>query len=473
MTYYLLLFILSLVASFFLRYVQSPFFKLALSSTALLNDIIDTEINEDDKQKLLISGVKSVLSSLLIFISLVFILVLIYVVPIKILTSLGLLECVSVNNFYFFLSLSLGFIPLLFISNKSSSGDYSEWSKLLHRIVLNNYNISKKLFELDQWAARSDLKRAKETLVKRDKVYVTGLARAGTTAMTKQLHTTGLFHSLSYSNLPFLMAPRLWPKVHKSKNEDQKERAHGDKVMFGTKSVEALEEYFFKVMLKDSFIDDRRLKIHELNPEIYERYIVYQNLISSSNETIYLAKNNNLILRYSSLRRLDPGMKVVLMFREPNDHANSLLSQHNKFSELQREDPFVLDYMNWLAHHEFGLGHKPFSFDQDESTKPENKGALDYWLWQWCNYYEYVLSLMEDPCILLVEYQDFLMEPDSVLMKIQEFINIDFGEARIDRFDKIDPIRKAHYSEDNTRTDQILCKLRQFKMKIYSGDGRS
>ena len=30
---------------------------------------------------------------------------------------------------------------------------------------------------------------------------------------------------------------------------------------------------------------------------------------------------------------------------------------------MQSEDPFVKTYMDWLAHHEFGLGHKPFRFD--------------------------------------------------------------------------------------------------------------
>ena len=50
------------------------------------------------------------------------------------------------------------------------------------------------------------------------------------------------------------------------------------------------------------------------------------------------------------------------MVREPISHSISLLNQHLNFLEIQKKDPFVLEYMNSLGHFEFGLNTKPFVY---------------------------------------------------------------------------------------------------------------
>ena len=85
-------------------------------------------------------------------------------------------------------------------------------------------------------------------------ILITGLARAGTTALTRALTERGPFASLDYSNMPVLLAPRLWSRFYKPKKKEDKERAHGDGIKVGLASVEALEEYFFKVATNDRFI---------------------------------------------------------------------------------------------------------------------------------------------------------------------------------------------------------------------------
>ena len=46
-----------------------------------------------------------------------------------------------------------------------------------------------------------------------DHVFITGLARAGTTILLNALYKSNLFASLSYSDMPFVLAPNLWSKI--------------------------------------------------------------------------------------------------------------------------------------------------------------------------------------------------------------------------------------------------------------------
>ena len=127
---------------------------------------------------------------------------------------------------------------------KRSKDGYSELSKLLHRMILNNYEISKKLFK------REVKKYAKDRVAKNQFLIVTGLARAGTTSLMTDLFNTQYFCSLDYANMPFLIAPNSWKKWHKPKSSKLKERSHKDGLMIGLNSVEALEEHFFKILGK-------------------------------------------------------------------------------------------------------------------------------------------------------------------------------------------------------------------------------
>ena len=84
---------------------------------------------------------------------------------------------------------------------------------------------------------------------------MTGLARAGTTSLMNHLATIETFKSLSYANMPLLLAPNTWAKFYKPKNQELKVRSHNDGIKIGLESNEALEEYFFKAISDDSFIN--------------------------------------------------------------------------------------------------------------------------------------------------------------------------------------------------------------------------
>src|SRR5690606_35645537 len=107
------------------------------------------------------------------------------------------------GGWQFWVALSIGsIIPFVIASFKKQKGDYSPMSQLIHRLLLNNYNVSRMLFKMEK---KSILKTAEPT--DKEFVIVTGLARCGTTGLTTKLFESGAFHSLSYANLPFLLSP--------------------------------------------------------------------------------------------------------------------------------------------------------------------------------------------------------------------------------------------------------------------------
>lgn len=462
MGYYLVIFFAASLLSLGLIFLKKPFFSLANSTTALLNSMLDTSMSEEVKQKALIQKLGKLLSALGFFVVFTLLIVGISIVPVLLFNGSGSIDDLDMESFPFYLSMILGSMVLFVVPFQKKNENYSSWSVLLHEMVLNNYNISKSLFELDKKLFKKKTAKRNENFV-----IVSGLARAGTTALTNLLFRSQKFHSLSYANMPFLLATNIWGKFYNPGKENLQQRAHGDKVMFGYKSVEALEEYFFKAFLADKFIDDKGLVEHEIDEDIYNNYIIYQNLIKADGaDTIYLAKNNNLILRYKSLRKFNSRFKVVLLFRDPVHHAYSLMNQHKRFTEKQEKDAFILSYMNWLGHHEFGLNQKAFAFEKIYLKNSYGHESINYWLGLWVSYYTRILSLLEDRNLILVDYNDLLMEPENLLHTLEEALDIKLSVDGIVPFEKSGIPTLAVDPELEKKANDLFNQLVEHKIKI-------
>ena len=83
-------------------------------------------------------------------------------------------------------------------------------------------------------------------LVSKQHVFISGLARAGTTVLMRKFHATGLYRSLTYRDMPFVLAPNLWRRLSLiSRREiENAERAHGDNLFVNIDSPESLDEVF-------------------------------------------------------------------------------------------------------------------------------------------------------------------------------------------------------------------------------------
>lgn len=415
MVSYLVLACAAAAAFGLIRWGRKSFYKLATYSTGVLNVMLGDQDDEEKLEELQDKTLKLILA-LFTFLGLVLAACLVFI---------GLCAAYShflkesepkafeaLESWQGMLAFSIGAtLPFLIPFKKSPSG-YSELAILLHRMVLNNYQLGLKLY----WRERK-----KTGLPTRsDFLIVSGLARAGTTSLMNQLAELKEFRSLNYSNMPFLLSPNTWAKFYKPKNGETKERSHKDGIQIGLQSNEALEEYFWKAQAQDSFIGEHFLEEYGLSADAAQEYLHYQSLVRKSPSEVYLAKNNNFLLRYQSLRSYNADFLMVILFRSPMLHAASLLEKHLQYQKLQSQDPFVKEYMDWLGHHEFGLGQKPFVFEGQDPPQGD-KNHIDYWLQIWIQYYEKVLSL-ETKNLLLVDYESFCAEPGALAQQIgQQF----------------------------------------------------
>lgn len=449
--YYLFVIIGTAIFSLAIVYVlRTPFFNLSTSAVKQLDIILNASLGEKEKDRLIL---KNLLNLLLSFFKTLFLFLLIIIVgsiPAILFLEMNPTYAADTSSFYFYLSMLIGSC-VLFVIVKKDSG-YSYWSKLLHTILLDNYHIGKFLFKKEVKKFNKNKLDNEEELF----VIVTGLARSGTTALTNTLFNSNAFYSINYSNMPFLMAPNTWKKIYNPKGNVKKERAHGDKVLVGEKSIEALEEYFFKAMDNDEYIQEASLGLQSIDEKLYRSYISYQRLFAENQENkFYLAKNNNFILRYHSMREHNQQFKLVSIFRDPIEHAQSLMDQNKNFLAQQSEDPFVLDYMNWLGHYEFGINLKVFEFGNDKTWLKYDKNSLNFWLAIWLNYYQYILQFLNEKNCFLIHYLDFLESPKELMNSLKSVLQIDFEIENQERFIPKKKSRKDQEMLDSDLLDKV------------------
>ena len=269
----------------------------------------------------------------------------------------------------------------------AAAGGYSARDKLLHRLALGNRAVAEMSFDIDQAMAKPDL--AEATLGRH--VFVAGLARAGTTALMRAIHDSGAFRSLTYADMPFVLAPNLWAKMRGQKAHGAAvERAHGDGIMVSTDSPESLDEVFWRTFDGESYIGADRLDLHAPDQETKDQFRSYVGaILKSAPQDRYLSKNNNNILRLPALAEMFPNAVILVPFRDPVAHAMSLMRQHDRFVASHAEDAFNRDYMGWLVHHEFGSDHRPFVPEAARGAGPDQ---LVYWLRQWVAVYGRLLA---------------------------------------------------------------------------------
>ena len=413
-------------------WMQAPFFVLARRSAGLL-DILISDLEEDDKFAAVNKATKATVVAL--GKTLAFLAVVLVATGCTYWYLPGMFWADTLSTGWKFGVFTAGTVLPFFYPRKQKSA-YGAMAQLFHHLILDHYHIGQALLNRQIKGVKHPVEDGAVSAV-----LVTGLARAGTTALVRTLSERGPFRSLDYSNMPVLLAPRLWAKFYRASRKEQQERAHGDGIKVGLASVEALEEYFFKVVTGDRFLKKDRLVRHELSTEENEQYRKYFKSLCKPGE-VYLAKNNNAVLRLPSLLAQNPDMKVFVLVREPLEHAYSLYKQHLKFSEEQSEDPFVLTYMNWLGHHEFGRGQLPFDLGVVGAGRDREK--LDFWLERWVEYYSYAQGLGG---VEFIRYEEFLARPSQVVERIAKATGININAEDIPVFEKT-PEAPSGFSPD-------------------------
>jgi hypothetical protein len=282
--------------------------------------------------------------------------------------------------------------------------DYSALDRLLHRLALASPARAEMMHDIER-----GMFLRKTPADTGAHVFVTGLARAGTTILMREIHRTGAFGSLTYADMPFVLAPNLWARLNRKGQRPgvRAERAHGDGIEVDTHSPEALDEVYWRVFAGGDYIAPDGLSPHTPDADLIAGYRDLIRLVMlKTGRARYVSKNNNNILRLGALAAALPEAAFLVPLRRPLDHAASLLGQHERFLG---SDAFTRDYMTWLGHHEFGATHRPFLFGARPAGDPM---TLDYWLGLWIAAHR-ALDPVEAACpnVTFVPYEALSADP--------------------------------------------------------------
>ncbi|MFX1605034.1 MAG: sulfotransferase [Promethearchaeota archaeon] len=282
-------------------------------------------------------------------------------------------------------------------------------------------------------------------------IYVTGLARAGTTITLEMLshHPDVATHKYLHMVLPY--APRWIQKIadRTPLMLSPIERLHKDGIMVNRNSPEAVEEIFWQRFFAGTLdeTESNVLKCDTSNPEFETLYTEHiRKLIQYQSRTRYAAKNNYNVSRMEYLLKLFPDVKFLVIVRNPFDHIASLSKQDLILSEIERQDSRLLDWTKIIGHREFGTAKICINLDDRKLVQEirddwGNKGTYVMgWAKYWASVYSYVNDTLRHnqklaKASLVVRYETLCETPDEMIDRIFEHAELDVSKFK----------RKQHY----------------------------
>jgi hypothetical protein len=281
-------------------------------------------------------------------------------------------------------------------------------------------------------------------------VYITGLARAGTTIALEILAAHPDVATHLYRDFPPVFTPYWWnwfvEKSRKAPPEPQ-ERAHKDGIMITPDSPEAREEViwmaFFEALhdpAQSNVLDSRTD-----NPAFEAFYRDHiRKLLAARGRKRYLSKGNYNVTRIAYLHKLFPDARFVIPVRDPVWHIASLMKQHRLFREGERGNDRALEYMRRVGHFEFGLDLRPINCGDSEKVREiqalwEAGEDVRGWARYWAMVYGYVADRLDhDPVLseaaMVLRYEDLCDRPTEIMEAMLAHCGMSVADEIITRF---------------------------------------
>lgn len=309
--------------------------------------------------------------------------------------------------------------------------NYGILQRTLHDLVFKFHNINIFLYEFEKFVFLNKT----DDIVNEKHIFITGLPRSGTTSILNFLYSKNVFGTLKYKNMPFLLSPNII-KIFGDRKFPKAQRLHNDGISFDLNSPEAFDEYFFKNV---SYLQNKEL----IN---YIKLILF-----SENKKRYISKNNLNYKRIEEISSIFPNSIFLIPFRLPEQHSLSLLNQHKHFKKLQEKDKFILKYMNYIGHNEFGHGHQPWNKNVgfDDNT-------LDYWLNQWFLFYKDILKkYSENDNVYFINYER--LSSIKYLDQLSYLLNV-----------KLDKVKFFKNSNKDKISSKYSTKIHKISLDLYN-----
>jgi hypothetical protein len=296
---------------------------------------------------------------------------------------------------------------------------YGRLDRLLHRVAFATTRAQLALADLEERLFARELRRHRPDRP----VLITALPRGGTTMLLEIVAAMPEFASHRYRDMPFVLAPMLWQRIAKRLRRSQapRERAHGDGIEITIDSPEAFEEMLWKRFWPERYRGpaiapwsrlDRPAFTEFLRQHI--RKIVALRAREQPAAKRYVSKNNSNVARVPAIWQALPDAILLVPFREPLQHAASLLRQHRRFAALQQQDRFTRRYMTAIGHHDFGLELKPIDFDGWlASTGTRDPMRFEFWLEYWIATYRHLLRHADCERLHLISFEALASAKDA------------------------------------------------------------
>jgi hypothetical protein len=315
---------------------------------------------------------------------------------------------------------------------------YSPADQALHRLAFAGAGLQATLSDLETTLYG---KRIQDIAAERP-VFVTALPRGGTTLLLELLHGQEEFGAHTYRQMPFVLTPLFWDAFASRfrRGDPVRERAHGDGVLVNQDSPEALEEPLWLAHWRDHYRPDR-IAPWDVDPDpeftrflsTHMRKLLAVRRKHGRPAHRYLSKNNLNIARIPLLLNMFPQARIAVPFRDPFQHAASLLRQHENFVRMQEQEPFVREYMAGIGHFDFGHNLRPVDFGgwlgSQRRDPPAEARTLAFWLKYWVQAYERLLADAADGRVLLVDFDGLCAEPEALLLRLGRRLGVEAPDA--------------------------------------------
>lgn len=292
-------------------------------------------------------------------------------------------------------------------------------------------------------------------------VYVTGLARAGTTILLEILASHPDVVTHRYSDFPALFTPYWWGQATANASSAPTERAHGDGLEVTLQSPEAMEEMLWMSQFDHLHDPSRSNVLDETtgNPAFETMYREHiRKLLLLRNGSRYAAKGNYNVTRLLYLQKMFPSAKFLIAIRHPVNHVASLAKQHRLFTNGMKDKPRAVAHLQRVGHFEFGVDRRPINVGDPETLESiqrlwkdgeEIRGWARYWsmLYGWLHHHlqqhpelassvqwVHYESLCERPCETIQTvlqplglWTDQIFEPWDQRISTPSYYRVDFS----------------------------------------------
>jgi hypothetical protein len=318
------------------------------------------------------------------------------------------------------------------------------WVDWLGGSVARHPRLWQRLGRLESSALREQI----EATPIRAPVYVSGLARSGSTVLLEMLAAHPDMAAQTYRDFPLVYTPWWWNRFldRAQQRVAPVERAHGDGIYVTPDSPEAIEEVlwmgFFPHLHQRGASDVLGFMTDAPAFEDFYRDHLRKLLLLRGGRR-YLAKGNYNTTRLEYLLNLFPDARFVLPIREPAAHVASLIRQHRRFVDRHAADPRAQRYMSRLGHFEFGRDRRPIHIGDGGQAAAiiaawDAGREVEGYARAWNDLYRFVADRLDAmpvlrEAVLIVRHEDLCTEPERNLRRLFAHCGLDATPGYFER----------------------------------------